>query len=240
LNVLVQAALLGTLASLPLIVGAVLAMKYQLPSRTVGIVAAFGAGALISAVSFDLVLEASAEGRPWILAIGLAAGALAYWFGNGVLRRRGAGSGGSSSRGLALLLGAVLDGIPESFILGLTVASGAGVSLPFLVAVAVSNFPEGMSSAAALKGDPDFPPRKLLRMWAIVIAVCACFAGLGGWLGADAPPGVSVIAQAFAAGGLLTMVTDDMIPEADEKAGPVAGLALVLGFAVAFALHQLG
>jgi ZIP family zinc transporter len=206
----------------------------------VGLISGFGAGALVSAVSFELTLDAAEAGLPAAAAGGLALGAMVYWFGKRQLARRSSGQDGSSSRGLSLLMGAVLDGIPESFILGLGVATGGGVSIPFLVAVAISNFPEGMASAAEMKDDPDFGTRRLLLMWTAVVGVCALFAGFGGWLGADASARVSVIANAFAAGSLLTMVTVDLIPEADENAGAAAGLAAVLGFAVAFALHELG
>ena len=97
-----------------------------------------------------------------------------------------------------------------------------------------------MASASELKDDPGFRPRRFLLMWTAVVGVCALAAGLGGWTGADAPPMLTVFAQSFAAGSLLTMVTVDLIPEADEKAGTVAGLGAVLGFTVAFALHIFG
>ena len=234
-----EAALWGAVAALPLLLGALLALHFALSRRWVGLTAAFGAGALISAVSFDLVLDASDEGRPWPLAIGLALGALAFWSGDRLIAKRGEGSSGGN-RGLPLLLGAVLDGIPESFILGLSVATGLGVSVPFLCAVAISNLPEGMTSTANLKDDPEFPSRKLMALWAIVVAVCAGVAGVGGWMGNSLPVEVSVLAQSFAAGALLTMLTDDLIPDADQDVGSVAGLAAATGFAVAFGLYQLG
>ena len=235
-----QAALWGAVAAAPLLIGALLALRLSPSPKVVGLVAAFGAGALISALSFDLVLDAAAEGDLWQLALGLTLGAITYWAGNLALAKRSATTSGGASRGLPLLLGSVLDGIPESFILGLGVAAGSGVSIPFLVAVSVSNFPEGMTSTSALKADPDFPPTRIIGMWAIVVAVSAGFAGFGGWLGDSVPTGVSVTAQAFAAGALLTMLTDDMIPDADDDVGSVAGLAVALGFAVAFGLHQMG
>jgi ZIP family zinc transporter len=137
-------------------------------------------------------------------------------------------------------LGAVLDGIPESFILGLSVAAGAGVSVPFLIAVAVSNLPEGITSTASLKSDPTFSSRKLVALWSIVVVVSATVAGVGGWMGNSLPVEVTVLAQSFAAGALLTMLTDDLIPDADQDVGSVAGLAVATGFAVAFGLYQLG
>lgn len=234
-----EAALWGAVAALPLLVGAIAALRLSPSRRIVGLVAAFGAGALISALSFDLVLDAADENQPWLLTIGLATGAIGYWFGRRVLAKRSANNSSGSARGLSLLLGAVLDGIPESFILGLSVAAGVGVSVPFLMAVAVSNLPEGMTSTDELKTDPQFPPRKILSMWTIVLVVSSAVAGIGGWLGQSLPIGASVLAEAFAAGALLTMLTDDLIPDADDDVGPLAGLAVALGFAVAFGLHQL-
>ena len=239
MNATLEAALWGAIAALPLLLGAMVALRFSLSRKWVGLTAAFGAGALISAVSFDLVLDASEEGQPWALAIGLALGALAYWVGDRLIAKKTAGTS-EGKRGLPLLMGAVLDGIPESFILGLTVASGLGVSAPFVVAVAISNLPEGMTSTASLKDDPKFSSRKLLALWAIVVLVCATVAGVGGWMGDSLPIEVTVLAQSFAAGALLTMITDALIPDADQDVGSVAGLAVATGFAVAFGLYQLG
>ena len=233
-----EAVLWGAIAALPLLVGAMLALWFNLSHQWVGLIAAFGAGALISAISFDLVLDAADERRPWPLAIGLALGATSYWLGDRLIAKRLGGTE-SGRRGLPLLLGAVLDGIPESFILGLSVAAGLGVSVPFVVAVAISNFPEGMTSTAGLKSDPKFSAGKLMGLWGVVLVALAAVAGFGGWMGNSLPVEVSVLAQAFAAGALLTMLTDDLIPDADQDVGPVAGLAVACGFAVAFGLYQL-
>ena len=165
-------------------------------------------------------------------------GAIAYFLGSEYLDRRNK-AGGASSRGLALLMGATLDGIPESLILGISIAAGGGFSLPFLVAVVVSNLPEGMASAAVLGKDPNYPTRRILGMWAIVVCISAVAAGVGAFV-ATAVTITGAAAKVFAAGALLTMITDDLIPEARELAGLGAGLAAVIGFAVAFALHQLG
>lgn len=234
----VFAALIGVVAGLPLLVGAWAALRWDLPARVVGLIAAFGAGALISAVTFELVLDAVDDGDPVVLALSLAAGALVYFVGSEYLERRSR-SASQSSRGLALLMGATLDGIPESFILGISITAGAGVSVPFLLAVVVSNLPEGMASAAELREDPDFRERTVLTMWSVVVVATALSAALGAFVGAGSAS-TGAAAQAFAAGALLTMLTDDLIPEAREKGGLGAGLAAVVGFAVAFALHELG
>ena len=230
--------LIGAFSALPLLIGAWLALKWSASNLIVGFTSAFGAGALISAVSFELVLDASERGNPVVLAAALAVGAVTYFLGS-VYLDRASKSEGKGVRGLSLLMGATLDGIPESFLLGISVALGNGLSLPFLVAVFVSNLPEGMASAAELKTDPHYTNRHILGMWIIVICLSAGASVLGAfsgtWLTTSGP-----IAQAFAAGALLTMLADDLIPEARERGGLGAGLAVVFGFSVAFALHQLG
>ena len=137
-----------------------------------------------------------------------------------------------------MLMGALLDGIPEAFILGIAIAAGGGLSLPFFMAVVVSNLPEGMASATALKEDPRYTAGRILRMWGLVMCVSAGVAGFGGFVGTLRTM-TGATAQAFAAGALLTMLIDDLIPEARERGGLGAGLAAVFGFAVAFALHKL-
>lgn len=237
-NVMLFAVLIGAVSALPLVLGAWIALRRRPSDQIVGLISAFGAGALISAIAFDLVLEASGDSGPAVLAAALASGAIVYFLGSEYLDRRSkSGSGGG--RGLALLMGATLDGIPESFILGLSIAAGGGFSLPFLVAVVVSNLPEGMASAAVLAKDPDYTTRRILVMWGVVVGISAVVAGLASIVGTVVTLS-GAVAQAFAAGALLTMITDDLIPEARELGGLAAGLAAVLGFAVAFGLHQAG
>lgn len=238
-SLVVSALAIGAIAALPLMLGAWLALRRRLPDRLVGLVAAFGAGALISAITFELVLDAVARGSPVALGFSLAAGAMAYFVASEFLDRRSQ-SAAAASRGLAILVGATLDGIPESLILGLSIATGNGLSLPFLLAVLISNFPEGMASAAELRGQPGFSNRRILGMWGIVIAVSALAAAVGATVSASGNAGAAAAAEAFAAGALLTMLTDDLVPEARERGGLGAGLASVMGFAVAFVLHQIG
>jgi zinc transporter, ZIP family len=234
----VSAMALGALAQLPLLVGAWIALRLHPSDRTVGRVAAFGAGALLSAVAFELVLDAVDSAPALLLACALAAGAVVYYFGDRALSKGGQ-SQDRATRGRALMLGATLDGIPESFILGLSLVAGAGVSVAFFVAVVVSNFPEGMASASELDGDGTSPAGPILLMWLGVMAASAVAAGLGASFGGLTTYS-GAVAQAFAAGALLTMLTDDLVPEAREEAGVGAGLMAVFGFAVAFGLHQMG
>ena len=223
----------GALTASSLVIGALLGLARRWPRRLVGLVLAFGAGALISAVSFDLAEEGAQVGSPAALGLGLAAGALAYFALDRVIERRPSGGGG------ALALGALLDGIPEQIVLGIGVASGQAVSAGLVVAIFVSNLPEAIGGTADLR-DAGHSPRTIRRIWFAVAFVAVVSTGIG-WLIADNAGGeLRAAINGFAAGALLVMLIDSMIPEAATKAGRTAGLATVLGFALAAGLSGIG
>ena len=218
----------GALAASSLVIGGFLGAARPWPAREVGIVLAFGAGALISAVSFDLAEEGLKVGDPGWVAVGLALGALAYF----LLDRRVESMGGG---GGALALGALLDGIPEQAVLGIGIAAGEGVGVSLLVAIFVSNLPEAIGGSADLR-TAGRRPHEIRRLWLGIAAVCT-LAAVAGYALADVTGGnMRAAINGFAAGALLVMLVDSMIPEAREDGGRVAGLATVLGFAVAAGL----
>jgi ZIP family zinc transporter len=220
----------GALAASSLVIGALLGVLRPWPVALVGAVLAFGAGALISAVSFDLVEEGSRLGDPGTVGIGLAIGALTYFGLDHIVDRPGSSSGGT-----ALALGAFLDGIPEQMVLGIGLATGEGVSVGLLVAIFVSNLPEAIGSATDMQA-AGRSPAVIRRLW-IAVAVICTLATVGGYALADsASDNLRAIINGFAAGALLVMLIDSMIPEASKKTGRPAGLVTVLGFAVAFGL----
>jgi ZIP family zinc transporter len=235
----------GVLAASSLLIGALAALARDWSERVVGLVLAFGAGALISAVSFELALEGTAVGSFAALAGGLALGAAAYYLADGVVERLGdAGrarerhSSGTAAGG-ALALGAFLDGIPEQLVLGIGLAGGESVSVGLLTAIFVSNLPEAIGSASAMR-EAGRPARAILALWAGVAACCA-LATVGGFALGDAVSGeLRAAIDGFAAGALLVMLVDSMIPDATEDAGRQAGLVTVLGFALAAALSIAG
>jgi len=221
----------AALAASSLVIGGLLGVARHWPDRSVGLVLAFGAGALISAVSFDLAEEGADIGGPGYVALGLAGGAIAYFAASRQLDRRGGG-------GTDLALGALLDGIPEQMVLGIGIAAGDGVGVGLLVAIFVSNLPESIGASGDLRA-AGHSPGAIRRIWIGIAAVCT-LAGVAGYALADAVSGGSQAAiNGFAAGALLVMLVDSMIPEAREKAGPSAGLVSVLGFAVAAGLSGL-
>jgi zinc transporter, ZIP family len=234
----------GALAASSLILGALLTFARHWPERQIGLVLAFGAGALISAVSFELVQEGVDVGGSGSTAIGLGLGAITYYVADGVVGRRASGGRGvpgrrrSSSPGPALALGAFLDGIPEQAVLGISVASGQGVGVGLLVAIFVSNLPEAIGSASEMER-AGTDRRVILRLWIAVAAICV-LATLLGYAAADSASGeLRAGINGFAAGALLVMLIDSMIPEATRQTGRTAGLVTTLGFAVAAGLSTV-
>jgi zinc transporter, ZIP family len=231
----------GALAASSLVIGALLGLARPWPSRLIGLVLAFGAGALISAVSFDLAQEGAQLGDDGLVALGLAAGAITYFGLDRLLERRGRANDpkAQENSGSALALGAFLDGIPEQMVLGIGIAGGEGVSVGLLVAIFVSNLPEAIGSSTDMLA-AGTRPSAIRRLWVLVAVICTA-ATLVGYGIADTVSGnLNAAVNGFAAGALLVMLIDSMIPEAVRKGGDVSGLATVLGFAVAAGLSGLG
>ena len=231
----------GALAASSLVIGALLGMARDWPPRLVGLVLAFGAGALISAVSFDLAEEAARLGDSGVAAAGLAAGAITYFALDRVVGRRTASHGGppaGGGAGTALALGAFLDGIPEQTVLGIGLASGQGVSVGLLVAIYVSNLPEAIGSSSAMHA-AGTRPAAIRRLWILVALICTLSTVVGFAIADNVSSNLNAAVDGFAAGALLVMLVDSMIPEAVRKGGDVSGLATVLGFAVAAGLSSV-
>jgi ZIP family zinc transporter len=224
--------------------GAFLALRYFIPKRTLGLIMGFGAGVLLSAVAYDLVLEASHDAtRQVIVSIGLFSGAVVFFFGTRYFQRLGKSNGDAtsqkpSSSGLAIMLGAALDGIPESIVLGLTLIGSGGVGTTFLLAILLSNLPEGIAGTTDLR-ESGWTGAQILRVWTIVVIASAVAALAGYALFGAAPPNTIAIVKAFAGGAIIAMLADSMIPEAYENGGDLVGFVTTVGFATAFGLTLL-
>jgi ZIP family zinc transporter len=245
-----QAGLWGLLAGSALLVGAAIGYVVRLPQRLIAAVMAFGAGTLISAMSFELMDEAYQHGGFRPTAVGFIAGAAVYTAANWLLSHRGAkhrkrsdgkqpSEAQHSGSGMALAVGALLDGIPESIVIGTSMLAGGVVSWVAVVAIFVSNIPEGLSSSAGM--------RKAGRSAAYVFGLWGAIAlasGVAAWAGCAIfghfSPAVVAGTTALAAGGILSMRADTMLPEAYEYAHDFAGLITVVGFLAAFVLSKLG
>jgi ZIP family zinc transporter len=229
-----------------LLVGAVIALVLEPGRRLVGLLMAFGAGVLISAVAYDLVDEAFnvADGSGAVAA-GLAAGALAFYLGDAAIARRGGGDRKDSEAEhpaeaqQAIVLGTVLDGVPEGIVIGLSLIGGGEVSVAVIAAVFMSNLPESIAATRGLARS-GFSSQRLYRMWGTITAITAVAAMAGYGVFDGASDSLVAFVQAFAGGALLTMLSGTMLPEAVRGAGREVGLATVLGFGLAFALVQIG
>ena len=242
MNEWLTAAGAGLLAGGALFVGALIAWFVNVPSRVVASVMAFGAGVLISALAFDLVGEAMAESGLLPTVSGFAVGAIVYVGVNILLdardarNRRGSAEGPGTGTGIAV--GALLDGVPESMVLGLSMLAGHGVSIPILTAVIISNLPEGLSSTAELKA-AGRKLRFVFLLWGGIALAAAISSLLGFTILADAPVELTGFITSLAAGAMLAMICDTMIPDAFRKAHNYTGLLATLGFLVSFVIHQL-
>ncbi len=232
------------LAASSLLIGAVVVRLAHPSPKVIAPIMAIGSGVLIAAVAYDLVADAS-DGTPVLLVLGsIVIGAVTFTLGTRALGRREArrrtrpAATAAESNSLAIVLASVLDGIPESIVLGLTVLGG-GVSPQLMAGIALSNLPEGMASSSGLM-DSGWSFRRVVRLWSVVILASAVAGALGPWLLGSAPPEAAGVAQAFAAGALLAMIVDSMIPEAYEIDRDWTGLLVVVGFVATVGLSVLG
>ncbi|MBA4609078.1 ZIP family zinc transporter [Aeromicrobium sp. Marseille-Q0843] len=246
----VEAGLWGLLAGGALVIGAAVAWLVDVPRRVVASIMAFGAGVLISALAFDLVDEAEELGGLTPTVLGFLVGALVYVAANLVLARYGArhrkrsGDEQASEEeqagsGTAIAIGALLDGVPESVVLGLSLVSGGGVGVPVLAAIFVSNLPEGLSSAAGMKRSGR-SARYVFGVWGSIALASGLAAMAGCLLLDDASPTTIAAITASAAGAILAMVADTMIPEAFERTHLYVGLLATIGFLCAFTISRAG
>lgn len=246
---MLTASLWGAVAASSLIVGALLGFARRWPPKLIGAVLAFGGGALVASISFELAEEGVDIGGPLPVGIGLAVGALTYFFADRAVSQKGkrtrgnSGSAGSKDKrrggnGTSLAVGAALDGLPEQAVLGIGMAGGTGISAALLVAIFVSNLPEAIGSSNDMS-EAGVSRKKILTLWVTVAALCTV-ATIAGYAVADyTTGGMRGAIDGFAAGALLVMLVDSLIPEARQKAGEMAGLITVLGFALATGLSLL-
>lgn len=249
MSVWLEAGLWGLLAGGALVLGAGIAWAVRVPQRVVAGVMAFGAGVLISTLAFDLMDEAEQTGGLGPTLVGFVGGAIAYVACNLALALRGARHRKRSTgmmpseeeapgSGAAIAVGALLDGIPESVVLGLSLLGGSGVGVTVLAAIFISNVPEGLSSAAGMK-ESGRSARYVFGVWCAIAVACGLSALAGASVLDGAAPETIAVITAVAAGAILAMVADTMIPEAFERTQLYTGLVATLGFALAFAIDRV-
>jgi ZIP family zinc transporter len=232
-----------------LVIGAGFGYYLRIPPRLVAAIMAFGSGVLISALSFDLMEEAYKSGGFDSTSIGFVSGALIYTVANIIISNKGAkhrkrsgnqqaAESDKEGSGNAIAIGALIDGIPESIVIGVSMLKGGAVSMVAVIAIFLSNIPEGLSSASGMK-NAGRSARHVFMLWSS-IAMASGVSALCGYLLFDGfGPEVIAATTAVAAGAILAMLADTMIPEAFEEAHHYAGLITVIGFLCAFILTKL-
>ena len=231
------ALLWGLFSSAALYLGQGLAKPLGKSERSIGLMMGFGGGTLFAAVAYELIPEDNLD-NGWQICAWALVGALTYYVGDRLIDRGGGaartaiavgrGKGGS---GAAMFLGALLDGIPEAFILGLGLALGGQISVAFVVAIFVSNIPQGLAGTTSLQ-EAGTPGRRITVMWTLLTLACG-LASLLGYVTADNLTHVGTYASAFAGGAVLMMLADSMIPESYRHGGRTVGLLTVVGFLLA-------
>jgi zinc transporter, ZIP family len=238
---MIEAFAWGFGAAFSLVIGSWVAIRIKLTRRLIGLIMAFGVGVLTSAVSFELIDQAfRSTNRASALVVGLVSGALVFFVGDLLIDKMGGRShrkqgGATEGTGLAILLGTILDGIPESIVIGLTLVRGGAVSTAMVVAVFISNVPEAIGATYGLRAS-GWNRRRILALW-MAVAIISAIAAWAGYAFFDtASANVLAFTLAFAGGALLTMMADSMMPEAYKDSGKLAGLMTTLGFGLAYVL----
>ena len=247
-----QALLFGLIGGSSVFIGAIMGMFIDINKKVIAAIMAFGSGVLISALSIDLMEEAHSSGGMLAVCIGFVLGGLVFVIGDyfvdhsgGHLRKATHGnhhiarSGSKKSiSGMALFLGAMLDGVPESAAIGMNLLKGSNMGILLLAAVFLSNIPEGISGAVGMK-QAKKSKKYILTVWFTIVIVSGIASLIGYQFIGSSSEHFKAAAMAFAAGAILAMITDTMIPEAFENGGRLVALTAVMGFLVAFIISRL-
>jgi ZIP family zinc transporter len=249
---IIDSLLFGFIASIPLLIGSVVAMFVNFPRQIVASIMAFGSGVLIAALSFSLMQEAFEQSQSLISVIlGFLFGGVSYTLANCLLNKRSKGElrkrkkshgdvagGGKDATGLALLVGSVMDNIPENMALGISLVTGGVVNIVLIAAIFISNFPEGLASSSGMLQNGK-SRKHVIGLWLIAVVIGTASTAIGYSILSKADSSIVSIAISFAAGAILVMLAESMMPEAYEEGGMKVGIATMIGFGIAFILGKI-
>ena len=268
MHTIIESLLWGFIASIPLVIGCTVAIFVSLPKSIIAAIMAFGSGVLVAALTFSLIEEAFnlSQSIPPVI-IGFILGGISYNVANRILDKKSKPEGNSSTRGtthssgsavrkrkrshgenagggkntsgLSLLVGSVMDNIPENMALGISLVTGGAVNIVLIAAIFISNFPEGLASTEGMKSNGR-SKKYILALWSIAVIIGMISTVIGFAFLSNTNPFVISIAISFASGAILVMLAESMIPEAFEEGGSKIGLAAMAGFAIAFILGKIG
>ncbi|KPL59957.1 ZIP family metal transporter [Rossellomorea vietnamensis] len=241
---MLQAALWGGVASLSLLIGAIMAIFLHIPKKVVAYIMALGTGLIIGSATFDLLSEAEGKADLMYLISMFLLGALLFTLFEIFISNKGGSERKRSKKnphghsGIAIYVGTIMDAIPESIIIGVSFIESQSMQWVFILAIFISNLPESLSSSIGLKLD-RYSTKKILFLWGSVVILSSLSSLFGYVLLQDAPESTSYIIGAFGAGGLLAMASSTMLPEAFEEGGPIVGFLSSLGIILSFVLTHM-
>jgi zinc transporter, ZIP family len=243
-----NAAMWGGISGSAVLIGALLALFLHIPKKLIGLIMAFGTGVLIGAATYELVGESAEESGLLPTIIGFFTGALVFTIFDWYISRRGGAGRKRSARaddnsktignGMAIFAGTVIDAIPESIMIGASLTAGKSVSMLLVIAIFISNIPEGLSSTAGLKGD-GYSKKHIILLWTSVLVI-SILASLSGYVFMKHVSDYTIaLIASFAGGGIIAMVCSSMMPEAYEEGGPITGMAAALGLLCSLILDRM-
>lgn len=242
---MLQAAFWGGIAGSSLLIGALLGIYKFVSNKISAFIMAFGTGVLIGAATFELLTDAVSEGGILFPSIGFLLGAIIFIIAELLIMKKGGHERKRSKTspeghsGLAIFIGTILDAIPESIIIGVSLLENQSVSWLIVIAIFISNFPEGLSSSIGMKKD-GYSSKRILFLWLVVMLLSSFSSFLGYILIDISSEWLITSIGAFAAGGIIAMVSSTMMPEAFEEGGPIVGFLSALGLLSSLILTYYG